>query len=349
MGFFQSSEISEDELRARIGADKNILSFGLKYLDDAMLGIMPNDLVLLGASSGVGKTAFCCNLAKANIDNGKKVHFFALEAEKYEIERRIKFSIFMNELLKQSYNDRRVWNISYAEWLIGKYWEQTKEIELIVDHEFKKTYQTLFTFYKENVFDVNSLIQNVTQISTETDLIIVDHVHYFDYDSDKESNSIKEIAKAARMLALENGKPIILISHLRKRDKHSNDICPGLEEFHGSSDLYKIATKAITLAPGVEIIDSTGGGGRFETFVRIVKNRIDGGVTRYMGKTIYNLSKGIYEDTYQIGTSSQSSDKGFVALDEIKLPRWKDRTEGRSSNNRLDNYKQVAAQRKDWA
>ena len=345
MGFFQSSEISEDELKARIGADKNVLSFGLKYLDDAMIGIMPNDLILLGASSGVGKTAFCCNLAKTNIDNGKKVHFFALEAEKYEIERRIKYSLFVKEILKQSFGDRRIFNASYAEWVIGKYWDQTNKIELIVDNQFKESYKNLFTFYKESNFDVNDLIANVTQVSSETDLIIVDHVHYFDYDGDKESLAIKEIAKAARMLALENGKPIILISHLRKRDRFSNDICPGLEEFHGSSDLYKISTKAITLAPGIELF----GGGRFETFVRIVKNRIDGGVTRYMGKTIYNLSEGIYENAYEIGASSQSSDKGFVALDPDKYPRWKDRTGSSSPDRRLDYKQQIASQRKDWA
>lgn len=308
-----------------------MLTFGVSYLDDAMKGIMPHDLILLGASSGVGKTAFCCNIAKANIDLGRKVHFFALEAEKYEIERRIKYGIFARKIFELAPSQRGVFGINYTDWVSGKYWESTKNIELIVDHEMKKNYERLFTFYKEKSFDVNDLIAKVTQISEETDLIIVDHVHYFDYDGDKESTAIKEIAKAARMLAIENGKPIILISHLRKRDRWSNEICPGLEEFHGSSDLYKIATKAITLAPGAEIRD-----GLYETFIRIVKNRTDGGVTRYMCKTNFNLSGGYYESKYEIGVSSQPSDKGFVPLDKHKYPRWANQGNGRSPDHRLD-------------
>lgn len=328
MGFFDSTEVSPEEVKGRIGADKNLLTFGVKYLDDAMKGILSHDLVLLGASSGVGKTAFCCNLARANLELGKRVHFFALEAEQYEIERRIKFGIFMRQLFSLPVHERGIFNVNYQDWYLGRFWENGKMLEAMADHEFRTKYKGLYTFYKENNFDVNDLIVNVTQIAPVTDLIILDHVHYFDYDGDKESIAIKEIAKAARMLALENGKPIILISHLRKRDRFSTDICPGLEEFHGSSDLYKIATKAITLAPGGEVDD-----GRFETFIRIVKNRLDGGVTRYMGKTIYNFSGGYYENIYEIGHSSQSSDKGFVSLDRHKYPKWSNPTRFSGSDN----------------
>ena len=63
-----------------------LLSFGVKFLDDAMIGIYPSDLVLFGAPTGAGKTQFCVNCIMANVNRGKKVHMIALEAEKAEIE-----------------------------------------------------------------------------------------------------------------------------------------------------------------------------------------------------------------------------------------------------------------------
>ena len=44
----------------------NKLSFGVKFLDAALGGILPDDLVLIGAPSGVGKTGFVTNLAAAS-------------------------------------------------------------------------------------------------------------------------------------------------------------------------------------------------------------------------------------------------------------------------------------------
>ena len=60
--------------------------FGIKYLDAALHGIKPNDLILIGASSGAGKTELCTHIAKTNAKLGKRVRYIALEAEKNEIE-----------------------------------------------------------------------------------------------------------------------------------------------------------------------------------------------------------------------------------------------------------------------
>src|SRR5690606_17377988 len=100
----------------------------------------------------------------------------------------------------------------------------------------------LFLFYKTKTFGTNELLLAVAECSKDTDLIIVDHVHYFDFDDDNENRAIKDLAKIVRQLSIEEQKPIILIAHLRKRDKKNPDLVADLEEFHGSSDLYKIAT-----------------------------------------------------------------------------------------------------------
>lgn len=334
MSFRKSTNAARMERSARLNVYRDLLTFGVSYLDDAMMGIFKNDLVLIGARSGAGKTQFCVNVAVANMKKGKRVHFIALEAEEYEIERRIKYQMFStlffenrknwssqrrfeNDLdLRTKIDEKYSGQISYQQFVSGVYSERNADIEDIIDEKYENEYDGLFTFYKTDSFDVNDLVLQVASIASETDLVIVDHVHYFDYDDKDENNSIKLIAKTARSLALENGIPIILVSHLRKADRYG-DLIPSLEEFHGSSDLYKVATKAITLAPG--LFDS---GGKMQTFFRIVKNRNEGSVTRYSCAINYIPSEGKYETKYKIGNASQDRESGFKEIDRIALPWW---------------------------
>jgi KaiC/GvpD/RAD55 family RecA-like ATPase len=325
-----AAEIVRQNLKT---AKDNLLSFGVSFLDDAMIGILKNDLILVGARSGAGKTQFCVNVALANVRAGKRVHFLALEAEQGEIETRIIFQFFQELFTENRKN-----------WMAARMTEKNDELRMRLDAVYSKRFsyqqfalgetlqilpdltnmaiekldslEGLHTFYKSDKFDVRDFMLKVLECDDETDLIICDHVHYFDYDDDAENKSIKEIAKTARTLALENGKPIILVSHLRKSDKNG-DLVPSLEEFHGSSDLYKIATKAITLAPGAWNAE-----GKMQTFVRIVKNRFDGSVTRVIGAVNYLISEGRYEIEYKIGDANQKRDSGFTALEPFNYPQW---------------------------
>jgi KaiC/GvpD/RAD55 family RecA-like ATPase len=316
MSFHRSIDHSFTEIETRRNAREGMLTFGMKYLDDAMIGITKNDLILVGAASGGGKTQFCCNVARANVSLGKRVHYIALEAEHLEIEKRIKYQIFANKFFSDPNRPRDIY-VSYQNWAMGDFVVSLQKYEAAAAQEFMKNYPTLFVMYKAGKFDVSDLIIKVLECSTETDLIIVDHVHYMDYDGDSENKSLKNIAITARDLALEQGVPIILVSHMRKKDRNSFELAPGQEDFHGSSDLYKAATRGITLGPGRVYSD-----GSMETFVRIVKNRLDGSPCRYIANCRYNQNQGIYEKIYHLGNSYQNRDKGFEQLAAELYPRW---------------------------
>lgn len=315
MSFLKSVEFAFEEVKLRQNGRDSLLKFGIDYLDDAMIGILKNDLILIGAASGNGKTQTCCNIARANIELGKKVHYIALEAEYLEIERRIKYQLFAKHFFSDP--QRPSVFINFQEWMLGDFIESCAYAEAQAASEFLKSYEGLFTYYKVDRFDVSDLIMKVTECSGETDLVIIDHIHYMDFEDDNENRAIKEIAKTSRTLAIEQGKPIILVSHMRKRDRNYNEFAPGLEEFHGSSDLFKIATKAITLGPGIADKD-----GKMETYFRIVKNRFEGSVTRFIGKGIYSSKEGKYESGYEIGGANQKRDDEFKTLEGDSLPRW---------------------------
>jgi twinkle protein len=315
---FESAGLnSYPELEQRQTIKKKLLSYGVQFLDDALRGIFPDDLILLGAPSGVGKTQFCCNVAFTNIQQGSKVHFIALESSQFEIERRIKYGIMKDFYFKDS-DKPYIQNFNFTDWVCGRYVDVLARYEELASQEFYMKYQNLFLFRKGDKFGINELIESVSYCSTDTDLIIIDHVHYFDFETNDENKAIKEISKTARALAIEQQKPIMLVAHLRKKDRFNDELIPGMEEFHGSSDLYKIATKVITIAPGRPTMD-----GCFETYFRISKNRLDGGVTRFSAKEFFDSKKGSYErDRYQIGWAEQSRSAGFEEVADTEYPEW---------------------------
>lgn len=115
-----AKERLEQELHHRIKSRQNMAVFGVSYLDDACRGIFSNDFVLIGARTGVGKTQLATIIAKENMKH-RRVHYIALEAEPYEIERRIlyqEYSELFFEIAKEYKNTEK--NFNYIDWYKGQ-------------------------------------------------------------------------------------------------------------------------------------------------------------------------------------------------------------------------------------
>ena len=314
MSFNKITQDLNSEVAQRLSVKERVIPFGIDFLDDTCYGITPNDLFLVGARSGSGKTQFCLNVARNALKHNKRVHFFALEADNAEIERRLKFEIFQ-DLYQKKYPAKFA---DYQKWSFGHYLPEDADLEAQTVEDFQKKYPAdLFTFYKTGDFTVYTMVEEILKIAEDTDLIIIDHVHYFDFDDDNENRAIKIIAKTARDLVLEMGKPIILVSHIRKTNPKFDGFAPGMDDFHGSSDLYKIATRAITLGPG-EYDPS----GIAQTYIHVVKNRFDSSVTRFIGRVNYNFAKGSYDKGYEIGKCNQKREREFETLEAKDCPRF---------------------------
>ena len=292
---------------------KEKLSYGIKFLDDALGGIMPVDLTLIGAPSGAGKTGFVTNLALANIRAGKKVHYIALEAYEGEIEDRIQYAILANIYFSDP--NRKHARFNMRNWREGK----LKHIHLQYMKEFNEQIEclkNLETFYYGKRFGIDDFIRNAFLIEDDTSLIIVDHVHYFDIDDENENRGMKSLIKEIRNVQFGIKKPIVLVSHLRKPEKRNAELCADMYEFHGSSDLVKIATQVVTIGKG-----DMPKPGVFESFIRIPKNRWDGGVTFYTGKVLFSLKKNAYEEQSKIGILTKGGTQ-WEELAEERLPDW---------------------------
>lgn len=321
--FNDSSDFfSDSSLLKKIQKDnsENRLDFGISFLDESLLGIQKNDLVLIGAPSGAGKTELATSIALANASQGKKVVYFALEAEPFEIENRIIYKKKSHLYFKSGGTAYT----SYDRWIIGEcpHLDEIKDSVTIPKG-------CLRTRYAPGGYTMTDFENDYLSVVHNSDLVILDHIHYFDLETENENKEYKSIIKKIRSNVLDFGKPMVVIAHLRKRDKKYPSLVADQEDFHGTSDLVKISTKSITLAPQyntkmtMEIADDmdTDIEEKGYTFMRSCKNRRNGSVTINIAAVKYDFQTNTYMKKYMLGEQRQDKNEVFFRA-RLETPKW---------------------------
>lgn len=318
--FMPVSDTLESEAEYRKSLNERMIPFGVKFLDDATSGMSPTDLIVVGAKPGVGKTEFVTSLAMQAITRGKRVYLFALEAAKNEITSRIKFRIIANEYFKSNPSSMLKPRLTFRNWYEGRMDPLFLQIEKTVAENWASAFKNFHVRYKQGDFGVDDLKSAILSIKDFADIIIIDHLHYIDHEDTDQNRALHQTMKTIRDLSLISEKPIILVAHVRKSAIMEKSLIPSLDEFHGSSEIAKICTKAIMLAPvffEVPGLKPT----QYPTLMQVAKNRLDGSVTRYCAMTKFDISKNCYEDSYELGRLS-SDGKKFETLFPQEVPEW---------------------------
>lgn len=294
------------------------LKFGIKFLDDVFGGIYREDLIIVTARTGGGKTELVSQIASCNAALGKQVYFFALEAHKGEIESRILFKALSQAFYEVK--DSRYSNETpnYQDWHYGRQDHMFKDLLPEIGEIIKDKYSSLFTYYRDKDFTVETYESHMHRIADQADLIILDHLHYIDFDDHNENKALKSTVKQIRYIQSFYQKPIILVVHLRKMDKRNSDMIPGLEEIHGSSEISKIATKIMSTSPALDQMQAKPT--IFPTYFRVLKNRTDGSRCYHIGVCGFDVTQNKYLEYYKVGSLSYGGDK--FSLNEGEYPRW---------------------------
>jgi replicative DNA helicase len=291
-----------------------VTSFGVDYLDKSLKGILPTDLVLLAADSGCGKTELVTTIALNASATGKRVLMFALEAEDLEIERRIKFKLYSEIYTNEIPNGRP---IEFDEWLLRR----APEFELYTDR-VRDLFETVTTnlnvcYKKEEDFGVTDFEKKLMAFRQSTDLVIVDHLHYFDITDQNELMALGKVAKKIRHMALQEKLPIILVCHVRKKERGESPLIPEMEDIFGTSDVFKNATKVIMMSGSMDVTTPH----LRDTFIRTAKYRHKGSVKNYIAKVVYNTLKNAYEPQFQLGLYKPGM-KNFTPMKREQFPWW---------------------------
>lgn len=287
---FRSGEVSKETIKNKISYDReNRIFTGIKVVDDVFGGILRNDIVLLGAKTGVGKTGMASQIAMHNASIGKRVFMFALEAEEYEIQMRILYEIAVSRA-KAHYPKKKY---NFKHWRVGKYPE--------LDHYYGEAlesvdnFKNLNIYYREKDFGIEEFVRITMSIKEQADLIIVDHIHYFDLDGTNENRALSDTIKKMRDIALLTGVPIIVLAHLRKGANVNYKLVPDLDDFMGSSDLTKVCTKGLIISPGSAENDQYA-----RTLLYFPKFRGFSQPSRYLFACNYDIYANKYQDQYLI-------------------------------------------------
>lgn len=296
--FFTMPTRVAGERKLREAAAARSLSYEIGFLDDCIRAILPHDLVLLGAPTGMGKTDLALAIAMSNAQvEGRQVAYFALEAEPLELERRTKFSWLSRKAYELNLPGKG--SLNFTDWLLGKCNEVIDDhLDRQADNWMLSKLGGLRTFYRGQHFDANDLKNAIEVVHKTVDLIVIDHLHYVDAAEDEdESRALGETVKTIRDITLRIGKPILLVAHLRKRDPRARQIVPTIDDFHGSSNITKICTQVITIERAN--IEATKWW-LSPTFMSVIKDR-RAGATGLVALTQFDRRTRTYDEGYTLG------------------------------------------------
>lgn len=306
--------MGEAEERAALVARE--LRFNVTFLDDFLRGILPRDLLVVGARTGAGKTQLAQIIAQTNAQAGKHVYVMALEAEPSEIERRTKYAVLARLAHELRYPGRE--RLNYPDWYRGQCADVIGPYEPEADAWIAQRLNTLYTLYRGRDFTMEHIEQQFRAIRDKADLIILDHLHYVDSEDPNENRAVKNIVKRIRDVSLAIGVPVIVVAHLRKQHRGHKRLTPELDDFHGTSDITKIATAVVLLShardqePEYPWIANT--------YLQIPKSRM-GGASPYVAMCGFNLRRNAYEQDYALGRLSLAGDSvNFIEPGDY--PRW---------------------------
>ena len=221
---------------------------GIGFIDDVMGGISPKDLIVIGGKTGFGKTEFCTQVCGNISKQHRTASFLALEAEEDEIDQRLIFReladlYFAIPKEKRPPSDWVSYRNFYKGLLTTSLYDLVKQAS---DNVAMKMDGINIVYPKD--MSASGLCEFLEREADQYDLLIVDHLHYLEPEkNEKEYESIIKAIKMIRDRALVAGKPVLLVSHLRKSDRFNKDKFPSIDDLHGSSEISKRATGVILI------------------------------------------------------------------------------------------------------
>jgi replicative DNA helicase len=289
------------------------IPFGNAFLDDALGGLYPDDLVILGAAPGVGKTALVTSTVKAALQHGVgDVRLFALEATPGEIAARMAFE----ELSKLSPS-----SLDFADFWRGRTQQQEGEHWDSVAAYLKPMLSRLHTLYRGRGDFTNATLSKHLAAITDAGLVACDHIHVVDSVDGAENQTQRRTVGLLRDLALDKNVPVLAASHIRKSTAgESRRLVPGMDDLLGSKHIAGVATVIVMVAP-----DRTGDRSQrhlFPTYFSVEKDR-RGRASPLIARMNYNKYRGTYEDRYTLGRAVwKEKGQEFEPVPEKYLPHW---------------------------
>lgn len=301
----------------------DLLEYGITALDELTGGgIGRNDLHILTAYTGIGKTELARQVAQHNAEKGKKVAAFFLEAEPQEAEQRILFPLF-KKWYQADNPAAQPTTINYEDFSRGRLNILLKQYDARARAYWKDHLSTLQTYYREaKDFTVDTLEAKILEINAWADLMILDHLHYIDTPGKDENREMQDIIKKLRNLSIHTGLPMLVIAHVRKRQggQREKALLPHTDDLQGAGAIGKMATGIIVIGQCDSLASCDSRAAGSGTLIRATKYRRAGARTKHTICAFWDSNTHEYSDHYAVG-KMKAGDTKWVPLKESR-PFW---------------------------
>lgn len=310
--------MSNQELLNRKHLAVQSAAFGIDYLDCVLNGIRPCDLIIIAARTGAGKTELSSLIAMHNAAKNRRVVLFALEAEKFEIHRRLKYQMLAKYFFSHRLEFSESIRLNYTDWLFDKYGTAFDSLEEKLEEDLVRALENLEIYSPQAVDFTKKDFSIVYNDACEqgADLIILDHIHYLaPNEKEHENEHIKKTMWGLRDSVNQKEVPIVAFSHLRKQTKYDTAVVPSLEEIHGSSEISKQANHVISFSPAFCLPSKDDPKSELEapigsTLCRVLKTRSGHtGASRYVSLLNFNVKQNKYDPGFVPYLINQHGDK----------------------------------------
>lgn len=318
----------------------NMCHYHITFLEDALMGIYPGELVVVGADSGVGKTQFANDIAFHNAARKKQVYLFSLEGDSFEVAKR-EWHKRTVKLIKD--DDRIDLDLSYRSFITNidpNMWAYRDFAAESLKKDFK---EYLHVYKRKKALDIETLVETLDEVKDEADLVVIDHLHYFELMSFNEYAEITEILKRIRELMVRIRVPIVLVSHLRRKSK--DRLLPDTDDFHGTSNIAKQADTCLLFSRFMNSKDEGAAIGEqiakslYPTAIQVAKSRHERPAS-ILGVVDYDSENRYYGQEYELWGV------GYEFYKLNNFPKWaKHRRDYGDNGSKVG---KVSSMRSDW-
>lgn len=207
--------------------------YGMKYLDECTQGVFNNELTVIAARPGKGKTAlsiqFCINLS----EQGFKGVFFSREMGETQVIRRI----IANKLKINSNKLKRYDNLNEQEKI-----ELMQKSKLITDLPLRID-------TKSSTIEQIKIITKYYKQRNELDFIVIDYLQLLRTDKKFQSREqeISYYSRELRLLSQELDIPIFLLAQLNRAVEQRQNQRPMLSDLRESGAIEQDANNVFML------------------------------------------------------------------------------------------------------
>jgi replicative DNA helicase len=271
-------EIIQDVLdaidaRARERREITGVPTGFGKLDEITAGFQPDNLIIVAARPGVGKTSWALNVAShAAIERKIPVFIFSLEMSKSELIERL----LAGEARIDS-NRMRRGKIEYSEWKHSIYpaAERIRQAPILIDDSPAVNILELRAKARRFRSDPRFFPASKAETTPPHGLVVIDYLQLAHglggRRDDSREREIAEISRGLKALAKELHLPIIAVSQLNRSVEKRDDKTPQLSDLRESGAIEQDAD--IILFIHRDEMYKTEGAERGKALLKIGKNR----------------------------------------------------------------------------